>query len=32
MKKSALITVIAFAVSFAAVFANYGWSPSNYGW
>jgi hypothetical protein len=33
MKKATLITVLAFAISAAAVFANYGWTnPANYGW
>lgn len=32
MKKSALITTVAFAVALAATFGQFGWQPFQFGW
>lgn len=32
MKKSATITVIAFAVATAAMFGQFSWAPMQWGW
>ena len=32
VKKSASLTVIAFAVAVAAVFGSFGWNPFSFGW